>query len=371
MAEVPKTARAALLVGFGRDLEIGEVRIPESLEPGSILVKNTVATVCASDVHMWEGDQSNPRTNFPRILGHEMTGRVVRPGPGVTHDSIGRPLREGDRIIWTHGFCGQCYYCVVEHQFALCSNHRMYMMASATEYPYLVGGFAEYGYVFPTSGRIVVPDEVPDELASAAACALRTMISSFDRLGPLDDRHSVAIQGAGPLGLFATAIARLKGAHEIVVIGGPPHRLEVARRWGATHVVDIDRIPAADERKQLIQQWTDGLGPDVVVEASGARSAMPEGLGLVRRGGRYLAVGQMHPDPVPIRPADIVGKHVTVIGNFSGTTEHYERALQLIKHHRHSIPWPDLISNRYPLEQINTALVGMKRWAEIKPAIIF
>lgn len=366
--QIPKTARAALLVGFNKDLEIGDVKIPETLEPGAVLVKTNMATVCASDVHMWEGGLGN-RSAFPRILGHEMTGTVARLGPGVSRDSVGQPLKEGDRIVWTHGFCGQCHYCVVEREYALCLNYRMYMMSPATEFPYLVGGFAEWGYVFPTAGRVKVPDEVPDEIAAAAACALRTMISSFDRLGPLEDRHSVAIQGSGPLGLFATAIASLKGAHEIVVIGGPPHRLEVAKRWGATHVIDIDQVPSAEERKRLILPWTDGLGPDVVVEASGAKSAMPEGLSLVRRGGRYLAVGQVHQDAVPIRPADIVGKHVRVIGNFSGTTEHYYRALQLVCHTWNRVPWMDMISNRYPLDEINTAITGMQRWSEIKPAI--
>ena len=116
----------------------------------------------------------------------------------VSADSIGQSLRTGDRIVWTHGFCGQCVNCVIEHQPTLCTNRRGYMSAKCTEYPFLTGGFAEYCYVYPTSGRIRVPDEILDPVASAASCALRTVMQGFDRLGGLDDRHHVVIQGSGP-----------------------------------------------------------------------------------------------------------------------------------------------------------------------------
>src|SRR4051794_33981995 len=94
---LPTTARAAALVEYGRPLELLDVAVP-ALEPGSILVKTTVATICASDVHIWQGEVGFQEAVFPRILGHEMTGRVAALGPGVTRDSVGQPLAEGDRI---------------------------------------------------------------------------------------------------------------------------------------------------------------------------------------------------------------------------------------------------------------------------------
>ena len=108
MADIPTSCRAALLTGHGQPLEIAEVPIPQELEPGALLVRNTAATICASDVHLWEGDSGSSSDRFPRILGHEMTGRVARISEGAEHDSLGEPLHVGDRIIWTHGFCGQC-----------------------------------------------------------------------------------------------------------------------------------------------------------------------------------------------------------------------------------------------------------------------
>lgn len=374
MADIPKTSKAALMVGYGKPMVIGEVKIPEQLEPGSVLVKMNAASICASDVHLWQGEEvkgfGDPNT-FPRILGHEMCSTVVRLGPGVTHDSIGQPLKEGDRLVYTHGVCGHCYFCSVEKVATLCVSRRHYMFGRATDYPHLLGSFAEYGYVFPTAGRVKVPDGLPDVMVSAATCPFRTMISAFDRLGDLDDRHSMVIQGAGPLGLFATAIAARKAPHRVIVVGGPKRRLEIARRWGATDTIDINEVPDPQERKALIMQMTDNLGPDVVLEVSGVKAAFSEGIDIIRRGGRYLIVGQLHQETLPFNPSLIVAKHLRLIGNSSGTTEHYYRALQFLKHHWNDVPWLDMISSRHPIEGINEAMAGMKSWEEVKPAIVF
>ena len=152
---------------------------------------------------------------------------------------------------------------------------------------------------------------------------------------------------------------------------GRPPRLEVARRWGATHTLDIADVPDAAERGALIREWTDGHGPDVVIEVSGAVSAFPEGFEMLRRGGRYLVVGQLHGREVSIKPSQITRKHVRIIGSISASVEHYHRALQFIAHNWERFSWMDMISNRYPLEGINDAIGRMQRWEEIKPAIVF
>lgn len=207
MSDIPSTCRAAALVAFGKPLEIREVQVPTELEPDAILVETLSATVCGTDVHAWEGGigSTDLTAQFPLILGHEMAGRIVRLGDNVTRDSVGQPLALGDRIIWSHSFCGQCIPCVVERQPTLCDNYRGYGRSSLTQYPFLTGGFAEYSYVFPRAGRVKVPDEISDAVAAASACSLRTIVHAFDRLGALDDRQTVVVQGTGPLGLFAVA----------------------------------------------------------------------------------------------------------------------------------------------------------------------
>lgn len=370
---IPSTSRAAVLVDFGQSLEIREVEVPTSLEPGSILVRTAVATVCGTDVHRADGTaepEYHAAAQLPVILGHEMTGHIVRLGEGVSADSIGQPLAVGDRIIWAHGFCGHCLNCVVEHRPTLCSNRRGYMMADCTTYPYLTGGFSEYCYVFPSSGRVKVPDEISDPVASAASCALRTVVHGFDRLGALDDRHHVVIQGAGPLGLFAVAKAVSSGPANVIVIGGPRQRLDLATSWGAHHTLDV-AVTSVDERVEAVLGSTNGRGADVVVEVSGVPEAFLEGMQLLRPGGRYLVVGQLHSQEVGFNPTTLVRKHAHLIGSLSGSIEHYYRGLEFLRHHADRFAWDDLTPSHYPLERIDEAFARMRSWDEIKPVIDF
>jgi L-iditol 2-dehydrogenase len=369
---LPSTAKAAALVEFGKPLEFIDVPIPTDLEPGAVLVKTRMATVCGSDLHLIDGHMANLQENpFPRIPGHEMVGEVVALGPGVSADSLGSPLERGDRIIWTHGYCGQCEDCVLLGQPTVCANRRIYMSTPATQFPYLTGGFAEYCYVFPTSGRVKVPDAVPDALAAATGCALRTVVHAFDRLGTLDDRHSVVIQGSGPLGLFALAKALRSGAKQVAVIGGPASRLEVARAWGASLTIDIADVPDAEERRRLIADWAQAPGADVVVEMSGAPVALSQGVDLLRPGGRYLLVGQLHPELVPLSPATLVTRQLTLIGSASGAIQHYARGLRFLADNSDRFDWAAMISNVYPFELANEAVDRMRALAEVKPAISF
>lgn len=371
MTQLPETSRAAVLVTPGQPLELQEVPLPESLEHGAVLVKNVAATICGTDVHHWMGE-AGERAPLPRILGHEMVGRVVALGEGVTTDSIGTPLAEGDRIIWTHAWCGQCYECVVEHEPTNCTGpSRSYMTRPTTEFPYLTGGFSEYCYVFPRSGRIKVPDSVSDTVASAASCALRTVVHGFDRVGQVDDRHTVVIQGSGPLGLFAVARAIRTGVRQVIVVGAPADRLAIARRWGAHATIDIAQASDSAQRIAQVRELTGGRGADVVIEVSGGRTAFLEGMEMLRRGGRYLVIGQLHPDAVPFHPRDIILKRATIVGTGSASVEHYYRALRFLDENRDNFAWEDMISGRYRLDEINTALERARGFEEVKAAIEF
>ena len=367
MSTVPATSRAAVLVERGKPLEIRDVPIPRELEPGAILVHNTVATICGSDVHVWEGSVAADRP-LPTVLGHEMVGEIAVLGPGVTCDSIGQPLSVGDRITWSHGQCGECYFCVVEREPTLCVNWRGYMVGDCREYPYLVGGFSEYTYVYPSAGRIKIPDDVSDALAAASSCALRTVIAAFERAGPLYEHHTVVVQGAGPVGLFSAAKALAQGVARVFVIGGPAARLELAEEWGAVAISIDDHRDAAD-RLAIVRDATGGRGADFVVEASGAPPAFSEGIDLLRRGGRYLIVGQAHTESVSFNPSVILGKHLTIIGSLSAHIRHYHRALEFLRHNADRFDWSKMLSNVYPLDDIMTAVDRMARWEEIKPVI--
>lgn len=369
MTDIPRTCLAAVMTKPNAPIDVREVKVPDRIEPGAALVRIDVASICGSDIHQWEGE-AGVTLNHPVVLGHEMMGTIVRLGEGLTHDSIGEALREGDRIIWSHAACGNCYYCRVLRQETLCPNRVIGMNASAEEFPYILGGFAQYCYVLPTAGKVRVPDDVKSEWASPAACALRSVLHGFERVGQIEPHETVVIQGAGPLGLYATAIASHIGARQIVVIGAPADRLRVAEQYGATATISIQDEPSPRHRRARVQALTNGLGADVVLELSGAVPAVPEGIQLARRGGRYLVMGQLGSHEATIRPSLITLKHLSIFGTFSADIRHYWKALDFIRQTRDKFDFDAMISNRYPIGQINEAMHNMQAFKEIKPLVL-
>ncbi|MFC9454366.1 zinc-binding dehydrogenase [Streptomyces sp. NPDC056983] len=369
---LPKTSRTAIISKFNEPLEIVELPVPE-LVPGSLLVEIELSTVCGSDVHLWDGslNATTRPIELPVVPGHEMIGRVVAFGSDEARvDSVGTGLEVGDRIVWTNAACGNCHDCVVTGQTNLCRNRHGHLSVKANKHPYIVGGWSQYAYVFPNSGRIRVPDDVKTEWASAASCALRSVITGFQRLGVIEPWQTVVIQGSGPLGLFSTAIASHSGAGRIIVVGAPESRLELARDWGATDTISVSGHPDPASRVQAVQELTDGLGAEIVIEASGARSAFGEGLEMVRRGGRFVVVGQVGPQEVTIRPSRLTAGQLTVLGSFSGETAQYWRALQFLSSTKHKFDFDRLISNRYHLDEATVAMAKMKSLEEIKPVVV-
>lgn len=370
---LPKTCHAAVVTAFGEPLEIRELPVVQErdLEPGALLARVDVASVCGSDVHQWEGiTQALVPAELPIVLGHEMMGTVVAFGPGTREDSIGQPLKEGDRILWTHAFCGQCYECRVQHTPTLCRRKRQYMRLNCERFPYLTGGFAQYCYVFPASGRVRIPDGVPDGVASAASCALRTVVHAFDRLGRIEPHQRVVIQGAGPLGLFATSMASYAGVRELIVIGAPERRLALARSWGAHEVVSVEQFATAEQRVARVKELTSGLGGDVIMELSGASYAVAEGLEMLRAGGRYVVVGQLGGPLTPIQAALIVRKQATILGVQSADIGQFWKALNFVQRASERFDFEAMLTTRYPLGQINEAIHSMRAFKEIKPLIL-
>jgi D-arabinose 1-dehydrogenase-like Zn-dependent alcohol dehydrogenase len=363
----PSASRAAVVRKFGVPIQIEEVPIPNELEPGAILVKTEMCSVCGTDVHLWEGTLAT-KVELPVILGHEMVGRVVALGPGSNLDSVGQTIRMGDRIVWTHTSCGKCFFCTVAQEPTLCQNARRYMYERIDEFPYLLGGFSEYGYVMPEAGRVRVPDNVSSEFASMSSCALRTVMNAMNVLDGIDATDVVVIQGSGPLGLLATAVAKVAGARTIITIGAPDGRLNIATQFGADQILSVEKTSAA-ERTEQIRAATEGRGADIVMEFTGYPNAFNEGLDLIRRGGRYVVVGQLGSGTTTIKPSLIVSKQLRILGSLSGRAKAYWKALEFVSAHQQRFPFDRMISNHYSLDEVNVALLRMKNYEEIKPMI--
>lgn len=362
--EIPRTSRAAVLEEYGQPLRILEVPIP-AVGAGEILVKVQLAGICGTDVHQSRGTLTI-KPPLPNIQGHETIARIVQLGAGRSRDVAGAPLRVGDRIMWAHADCGNCYWCQVARDTVLCSSRQGYGFANPS---LLRGGFAEYEHVSAITDVVRVPDEISDEEAIGVGCAFRTVVAGFERLGGVRFQESVVVLGAGPVGLYSALLAVASGARRVIVVGAPALRLELARRWGASDVIDIDETKDPRERQQRIAELTEGRGPELVVECSGVPAAFNEGLEMLQKGGRFLVMGQTSAATLPVAPGIITGKALTIVGSVSAAIQHFYKALQFIQAYRAKYPLADIVTTRYPLEQINEALANMASGREIKPVI--
>jgi threonine dehydrogenase-like Zn-dependent dehydrogenase len=364
MSSIPKTCKAAVLEEYGKPLQIREVAIPE-IGPGAILVKVEMAGICGTDVHQQQGELTI-KSPLPNIQGHETIGRIVKLGEGRVKDAAGEEIKVGDRIMWAHADCGECYWCTIARDPVLCARRSGYGWAPPSA---LRGGFAEYEYVTPATNVVRVPDELSEEEAVGVGCAFRSVLGGYERFGCVGLMEDFVIQGCGPIGLYSTVVARESGARTVIVVGAPANRLALATRWGADHVINIEEVPSADERRQMILALTQGRGPENVVEATGVPAAFAEGLEMIQKGGKYLILGQTSAATTPIMPSRINEKALTIVGSVSAHIVHFYKALQFIKTHRHRYPFADIVSRKYRLEDINQALADMKAGKEIKPVI--
>jgi threonine dehydrogenase-like Zn-dependent dehydrogenase len=188
----------------------------------------------------------------------------------------------------------------------------------------------------------------------------------FERLGPMNTSETVLVQGAGPVGLYAAAVARDKGARQVLVIGAPANRLAVAMAWGATDVLDLDRVPEANDRREWVMQRTHGRGADVVFQCA-TLAAVPEGLQLTRPGGRLVSIGGGGKEFTV--PAAAWGRLVDIKTVVAAEGRHFLQALDFLAS-RPQIPFERLISGTYPLERTSEALQAMADFREVKPVIL-
>lgn len=365
----PSETKAAVLVDYNQPLEVRTIKIPEP-EPNAAIVRVDASTMCGTDVHIWRGEYANSGlSKLPLIPGHEIVGRIVALGSERKTDALNRPLAEGDLVAWAYAWCGQCYWCSVAKQPTACERARMYGWGPADQSPYITGGFSEYVYVMPQCAIVKVPHGLDPALAASGTCAFRTIVHGYEKIGRIDSSDTVVIQGSGPVGLYALAYAIQSGARQTVVIGAPESRLSLAQKWGADLVFDVQTSNTGDRREQILA-ITEGRGADLVVECSGAGAAFVEGMDLLRRGGRYLVIGQADPNPVEIHATYFNLRQLTVAGTMSGDISHYYKALNFLADHQDRFSFSDLLGSRNSLDQVANALDALESMREVKPIII-
>jgi threonine dehydrogenase-like Zn-dependent dehydrogenase len=347
------TGKAAVFFGPGKPFEIREVTLPE-VEPDAVVIRVALANVCGSDLHFWRGDAPLRLPADGWIYGHEMTGRVARLGSRVKTDSLGRPLKEGDRVVYTYFYpCGRCYACLNKEP-ANCPA-KIERPRGPSEFPHFHGAFAEYYYLRPGGHVFLVPDELSDELVAPVNCALAQVIYGLHQAG-LRFGGSVVIQGAGGLGLQAAAVAKDMGAATVIVVDQIPGRLALARQFGADHVIDIKEVTERRDRIALVRTHTGGAGADVACDFVGFPQVIPEGIEMLRTGGTYLEIGTISRGAkIELEPAQLVWGAKRIVGVIMYDGWVLPRALDFLVRNRTRWPFDKLVSHTYPLEEINRA----------------
>ncbi|MFQ5423599.1 MAG: zinc-binding dehydrogenase [Phycisphaerae bacterium] len=362
------TAQAAVMSAFNQPIVVRAFPVPDEPGEGEVLVRVTMAGICGTDVHLHAGQLDVP---LPLIMGHETVGVIERTG-GAVSGWLGEPLAVGDRVSWTVGMpCGTCRYCRLHRLPSRCSNRRAYGVNTPCDRPpHFLGGYAQVHHLRAGTAIFKLPDDLPTEALIGAGCAIVTCVHGYENM-PLRWAESVVIQGAGPVGLAALALASDAGARPIIVIGGPADRLERCRRFGADVTVNIDEVTDVDKRRGIVLEHTGGLGADVVVECVGHPKAVAEGWELARDGGRYLVLGQYcDAGPTPLNPHLITHKELEIHGSYGSEPQHWARALEFLRSRRDRFPFHELITHRFGLDQVNEALQKVARWETGKAVVL-
>ncbi|MFQ6012041.1 MAG: zinc-binding dehydrogenase [Thermoplasmata archaeon] len=358
---------AAVFVKANEPFEFHEYPLPE-VESGGILVRVKMASICGTDLHIYRGEREPP---LPIILGHEAMGKVEILGDGVETDTGGQPLREGDRVTWSYIWtCGTCRFCNILKEPTSCLNRFTYGLGVACDRaPHFTGGFAEYIYLQPGTSVFRVPDTLSDEVIAPVNCALVTMVHVTDK-AQIRLNENVVVQGSGPLGLFAMALAKEKGAGQVIALDTADSRLVVADAFGVDETINVAG-QSDEEVVAAIQGLTDGIGADVVIEATGVPQALPQGLKLPRDGGRYLTIG-----PIYVGAAaefdlfNLIFRRIQVLGVARNDARHLKDAIQFMERTRARYPYEKVVGAKFALSDVEEAFKKVESRTAMRTALV-
>jgi len=316
-----------------KDLRIQDIEMPE-VGYGEILVKVRAATTCGTDLKIYQRGYVEGVIKLPTVFGHEWAGDVVEVREGVTWLKKGTRVRAGNSSP-----CLRCYMCQ-RGKFNLCED----MM-------WLWGAYAQYIKVpqrIVTLNTQVIPDHVAYEEAAITeplACVLHGVEEAKVKLG-----DTVAIIGAGPIGLLHLLTAKKMGAGKVVISDTVDERLQLANKLGADVTVNAKK----DDIIETTRKLTDGHGADVVIEAIGLPATWEQALKMVRKGGTVLEFGGCPPGTeIKVSTEQLHYGETTVLGAFHTTPIHFRKALNLIA--SGTINVKPLITSRMKLDDIKQA----------------
>ena len=367
-------------------IRVEEKDRPRIEHPNDVIVRVTRAAICGSDLHLYHGMM--PDTRVGHTFGHEFIGVVDEVGSSVQN------LRVGDRVMVPFNiFCGSCFFCA-RGLYSNCHNVNANATAVGAIYGYshttggYDGGQAEFVRVpFADVGPAIIPDWLDDEDALLMTDALPTAYFGA-QLAEISEGDTVAVLGAGPIGLYAARSAWLMGAGRVVVIDQLPERLEMARTFAHAETINYNEV---DDVVVEMKKQTDHLGFDAVIDAVGAEAdgnltqhltsvrfklqggspvALNWAIDGARKGGVVSVMGAYGPMFSAVKFGDALNKGLTLRMNQCPVKRQWPR---LLEHVRAGYFKPsDIVTHRIPLEHIDEAyhLFSSKLDGCLKPVII-
>jgi len=292
-------------------VELRELPVPD-VDDDEVLLRVGAVSVCGSDIHQYHNKQSWP-VKVPVVLGHEFGGYVARVGRRV------RGLKEGDRAVseTAASICGHCLYCRTG-EYNLCPERSGFGYGTN-------GAMAEFVRV-PERCLHHIPDSLPFERAALTepCCVGYNAVAVRSDIRPGD---TVVVLGPGPIGLLAAEMARIAGAGTLIVSGmsQDASRLDAARALGVGHAINAEET----DLLELTRGLGDGLGADLVIDATGTSTALKQALEVVRPGGQITKIG-WGPQPLGFSLDPLVQKAVTLRGSFSHTFKNWEKVVGML-----------------------------------------
>lgn len=321
------------------DLRVEDVKKPE-IGPYEALIAVKVTGICGTDILTYKG--LGPHTKFPIILGHEFSGVVAEVG------IKSRNIQLDDRVIAGASWgCGHCALCKIGRS-NFCEN-------GAHVGRDVNGSFAQY-IAIPSKKIAIIPENVSFEEAQSGTTIAGA--AHAVKLGDVSIGDDVAVLGPGHAGLLISQVAKAAGASKVIVTGTRDKRLELAADLGADLTVNIKK----ESVTEVVKDFTDGLGVDIVIEATGRPSAVRQAIAMIKPNGTIVIFGIVAEAVDQFEMSKLYSKGLRMIGCRAparGPSE-YEKALKLIS--QKQIRVKQLITHIFPLEETKRALeVAHKR----------
>lgn len=357
--------RAAVCYEFGKPLVIEDVRL-DPPQAGEVRVRIAAIGICHSDIHLIRGEWGG---DVPVIAGHEASGVVDEVGPGVTM------VKTGDRVVVTLlRSCGRCRHCIsgspyaCETQFPIDESGRFHTLdGQPIRHGLDTAAFAEFTVV-DQSQLAVIPDDLSLDVAALLACGVITGAGAVINTAKVQPGESVVVIGAGGVGLNAIQGAEIIGADPIIAVDELDSKLGIAREFGATHGLN----PISANIKDSVITLTGG-GADHVVVTVGAAQAVEMALSLPRIEGNLVLVGMPPFDStVELAPFQTVGRGQRILGSIMGSTRlniDIPRLASLYRRNR--LRLDELVTARYPFDQINEAIEMSERGEAVRNLVTF